>query len=395
MGTMPARDDHPRSAVEVYSDQALLDPWHCYRELRDAGPVVFLERYGMYAATRYSVVDHILRTPDVFPSGEGVMMNDEMNSVLRGNTLCSDGDAHEANRRVILRPLRPPALRPLQERIRAEARMVVDRVVGRRVDAVVEIAQHLPVTVVSDLVGLPERGRERMLVWASEMFNCFGPMSDRTRSSFSVLGEMMQYATDEAVPGKLKPGSWAEAVHDAAGRGEVAPEACPVMMIDYMGPSLDTTIFAISSAIWLFANHPEQWDAVRADRSLIPSAVNEVLRIESPIQDFSRSVAVDHEIDGVRLPAGARVITFYGAGNRDERRYVDPDSFDVRRDAADHLGFGAGPHQCVGLNLAKLEMRAVFEALADRVRAFELHHEERALHNILRGFTRLEVTPHP
>lgn len=393
--TPPATTTGPRSDFDVYADSALLDPWPGYRELRDAGPLVHLDRYDMFAATRYDAVSHVLRTPEVFPSGEGVMMNEEMNQVLRGNTLCSDGEAHDASRRVIARPLTPKALRPLHDEIRAEARGLVDRLTARgSFDAAGDLAHHLPVTIVSNLVGLPEEGRERMLVWASEMFNCFGPVNERTQNSFSVLGEMMEYATTQAVPGKLKPGSWAEAVHDAAARGEVDPGTCPVMMIDYMGPSLDTTIFAISSAVWLFAEHPDQWDLVRENPSLVPSAINEVLRMEAPIQDFSRSVAVDHEIDGVRLPRGSRVIAFYGAGNRDERHYPDPDRFDVTRNPTDHLGFGAGPHACVGMNLARLEMRALFEALAEKVTRFEVHHSERALHNILRGFTRLDVTVH-
>ncbi len=174
----------------MYSDEALLNPWPGYRELRDAGPVVFLERYGMYAAIRYDAVSHVLRSPEVFPpSSEGVMMNDEMNQVLRGNTLCSDGEAHSASRRVIVRPLTPKAVRLLQDDIRAQARKLVEELTGRReFDAVTDLAQYLPVTIVSNLVGLPEEGRERMLVWASEMFNCFGPPpNDRTgtRSSCS------------------------------------------------------------------------------------------------------------------------------------------------------------------------------------------------------------------
>lgn len=393
--TPPATITGPRSDIDIYSDTALLDPWASYRELRDAGPIAFLDRYGMYAATRYDTVAHVLRTPEVFPSSDGVMMNDEMNQVLRGNTLCSDGAAHDASRRIIVKPLTPKALRPLQDDIRGQARGLVERLTAQReFDAVSDLAQYLPVTIVSNLIGLPEEGRERMLVWASEMFNCFGPMNDRTQNSFSVLGEMMQYATTQAVPGKLKAGSWAEAIHDAAARGEVSADKCPVMMIDYMGPSLDTTIFAISSAVWLFANNPDQWDLCREDPSLIPSAINEVLRMEAPIQDFSRSVAVDHNIDGVLVPAGSRVITFYGAANRDERHYPDPDRFDVRRNPIDHLSFGAGPHACVGMNLAKLEMKALFEALATTVSRFEIRSEERALHNILRGFTRLDVTVH-
>lgn len=391
--TATAGTTGPRSGFDVYADAALLDPWPGYRDLRSLGPVAYLDKYDVYAATRYDAVSHVLKTPDVFPSGEGVTMNDRMNEILRGGTLCSDGDAHDAARRIIVQPLTPKGLRPLQAQIQSEAHGLVDRLVRRRsFDAVTELAQYLPVTIVSNLVGLPEEGRERMLVWASAIFNCFGPLNDRARDSFGVMDEIMEYAMTNAVPGKLKPGSWAEAIFDAADRGEVAHEKCPVMMLDYMGPSLDTTIFAISSAVWLFANHPDQWDLVREDPSLIPSAINEVLRLESPIQDFTRSVAEDHEIDGVLLPAGSRVIAFYGAANRDERHYPDPDSFDVRRNPLDHLGFGAGPHACAGMNLAKMEIRAVLESLAATVTRFTVTGEERALNNTLRGFSKLSVT---
>jgi cytochrome P450 len=233
----------------------------------------------------------------------------------------------------------------VRDEITAEAEHVVERLVAQgSFDAATEFANHLPVSVVSNLIGLPEKGRERMLMWAEELFNCFEPISDRTVASFPVLEEMMHYATKEAVPGKLKPGSWAAGIHDAVAAGEVPAQACPAMMVDYLGPSLDTTIFAISNAVWLFANNPDQWDLVRSDPKLMPSAVNEVLRYDAPIQDFSRYVARDVNMDGVVLPAGSRAIVFYGAANRDERKYPDPDRFDVRRRPGDHLGFGAGPH---------------------------------------------------
>ena len=166
------------------------------------------------------------------------------------------------------------------------------------------------------------------------------------------------------------------------------------MMNDYMGPSLDTTIFAVSSAIWLFAQHPEQWDAVRADPSLIPNAVNEVLRLESPIQGFSRMVTRDHVVDGVTIPANTRVIVLYGSANRDERKWEDPERFDVRRRASEHLAFGQGPHACVGMSLARLEIKALLTALAKRVTRFELGHTRRAINNVLRGFESVEVTVH-
>jgi cytochrome P450 len=225
------------------------------------------------------------------------------------------------------------------------------------------------------------------------MFNCFGPMNARARNAMPVLSEMMQYARSHAVPGKLKPGSWAEAIHHAAAAGEVPSEAVPVMMIDYIGPSLDTTIFGIASGVWLFANHPDQWDLLRADPSLIPAAINEILRMEAPVQGFSRYVARDYDLDGVALQQGSRAIMFYGAANRDPRQFSDPDRFDVRRDnAGRHLAFGTGPHMCLGMNLARLEMRALFTALARKVKRFHIEAEQRALNNILRGFNKLIVT---
>jgi len=358
------------------------------------GPIVWLEKYGMFALTRYDVVVKALRDWQAFPSSFGVMMNDDMNQLLRGNTLCSDGDAHNQLRRVVIRPVTPVALKSLKEEVEREAAAVVGRLCAKgRFCATAELATYLPVTIVSNAIGLPEEGRERMMEWSIGLFNCFGPMNERARNAMPVLSEMMQYAHTHAVPGKLKPGGWAEAIHHAAAAGEVPSEAVPVMMIDYMGPSLDTTIFGISSGVWLFANHPDQWDLVRNDPSLIPAAINEILRMEAPIQDFSRYVARDYDLDGVSLQEGSRAIIFYGAANRDPRQFTHPDQFDVRRDnAGRHMAFGAGPHACLGMNLAKLEMQVLFTALARKVIRFHIEAEERALNNVLRGFNKLIVT---
>jgi cytochrome P450 len=384
----------PTSTLDPYTDQALLNPWPLYRELREMGPTVWLEKYEMFALTRYDVVVKALRDWEAFPSSFGVMMNEDMNQLLRGNTLCSDGDAHNRLRRVVIRPLTPVALKSLKDEVEREAEAVVDRLCARgRFCATGELATYLPVTIVSNAIGLPEEGRERMMEWSIGIFNCVGPMNERARNAMPVVSEMMQYARTHAVLGKLKPGSWAEAIHHAAAAGEVPSEAVPVMMIDYMGPSLDTTIFGISSGVWLFANYPDQWDLIRNDPSLIPAAIDEILRMEAPIQDFSRYVARDYDMDGVSLPEGSRAIIFYGAANRDPRQFPHPDRFDVRRDnAGRHMAFGAGPHMCLGMNLAKLEMQALFTALARKVTRFHIEAEERALHNILRGFSKLIVT---
>jgi cytochrome P450 len=148
----------PWSDHDPYTDEALLDPWPGYKQLRDAGPAVWLPKYEMFALTRYTAVRQALTDWESFPSRHGVMMNDRMNQVLRGNTLCSVGADHDALRRVLARPLTPGALRPVREEITAEAEGVVTKLVARgSFDAAAELANHLPVSVVSNLVGLPGR----------------------------------------------------------------------------------------------------------------------------------------------------------------------------------------------------------------------------------------------
>ncbi|MEU5640720.1 cytochrome P450 [Streptomyces milbemycinicus] len=167
------------------------------------------------------------------------------------------------------------------------------------------------------------------------------------------------------------------------------------MMLDYVTPSLDTTILAIANAVALFARNPDQWDLLREDRSLIPHAINESLRLESPVPQFSRVLTEDHEIGGVPLAAGSRVALLYASANRDERHYPNPTRFDMTRRPSDHLAFGRGEHVCVGMHLARLEMSALLERLADRVARFEILEHRPMINNGLRGLDYLDVAVTP
>ena len=387
----------PSMDLDLYATHQLLDPFEGYRKLREMGPLVYLENLGMYVAARYRDVREILSRPDVFISGKGVMMNDTVNNIFAGGIgLCSDGDEHHRIRRVESRPLNPRALRELRETITAEAETVVSEVVRQgRFNAATQLAQYLPLRIVSNLVGLPEEGRERMLIWAAANFDSFGTLNERASGALGVFDEMVNFAMTQCVPEKLKPGSWAAMLHDAAGRGEVSDQEARLMALSYVAPSLDTTIFATSSAIWLYANYPDQWAKLREKPALIPNAINEVIRIESPIQGFSRYTSQDFDLDGSTIPAGSRVITLFGSANRDERHWSNPDVFDIERvGAADHVGFGYGEHVCIGNNLARMEIAALFTALLSKVERFELLSEERVLNSTLRGFSKLDITIH-
>ena len=378
--------------VDLYSDGVLTDPYPHYQALRDAGPAVWLPRHDLWAISRFDGVRHALRNVPVFSSARGVAANDTVNTLSAGTTLASDPPLHEDLRRIVVAPLRSLALADIRPRIEAEAEALVERLVARgSFDAVTDLAQHLPLTIVSDLVGLPEAGRERMLEWAAATFDVLGVLNERGSVALRVVTEMREYVRTEAVPGKLRAGSWAQRIYDAAERGDVELDRCPALMRDYLGPSLDTTIFAIANLMLLFGRNPAQWDILRSDPTLVANAVNESLRLESPIRGFTRFVTRDHDLDGVTLPAGSRALVLYASANRDERKWVDADQFDIRRKTTDQLGFGHGIHICAGMHLARLEMHALLAALVARVRRFDVGRPVYALNNVLRGLASLDV----
>ena len=209
------------------------------------------------------------------------------------------------------------------------------------------------------------------------------------------MNELIDYAFNKVSPARIKPGSWSARAFRLADEGAIPPEMARRMLIDLIGPSLDTTILGTGSLLMLLAQNPDQWRALKASPSLIPNAVNEALRLESPVRAFTRHVARDTEIGGVRVPEGARVLVLYGSANRDERRWQDADRFDIRRPgAAGHLAFGAGRHTCLGAHLARLEMQSILRAMTARVDSFEIGKPVFVLNNILRGLQSLPMTLH-
>jgi len=382
----------PVDDVDLYRDEARINPYPVYQRLRDAGPVVHLTRHDLYALSRYDDVRTALMDWETFSSARSVFVDPKMNAQLEGITLCSDPPEHTMLRSVLGRPLRPDRMRQIAPRIDAAAEQVVTELVAKgRFDAATELAEHLPMTVVSELVGLGEDHRGRMLEWAAAIWDVQGPADERFAAAMPLVEEFLGFAANEAVPGKIDPDGWAAQLYTAADRGELPRDKCPVMMLDYVTPSLDTTILAITNMVALFAEHPDQWDLLRADRTLIPHAINESLRLESPVPQFSRVLTRDHEVGGVPLPAGARVALLYGAANRDERKYPDPARFDITRRPSDQLAFGRGEHACVGMNLARLEMSALIGHLADQVSRFEVVASRPLISNGLRGLEHLDV----
>lgn len=385
----------PTYPFDLFTDEALEAANDHNRALRELGPVVWLEAHDAYVLPRYAEVRAALGNAGTFCSGRGVGLNDQINSRLGGrNLIMTDGDVHKHLRNILARGLTPRALRHLEDDVWRLADDLVARLVERgRFDAVTDLARALPLTVVPDLVGWPEDARSHLLEWAAATFDVLGPMNQRAQAALQPVGAMMQFAAGAAADGNMRDGAVGAGIIDAVRRGEIDLDRAAALMVGYIAPSLDTTISAIGSAVWLFATHPEQWQRVRSDPSLIPNAFNEAVRIESPIRVFSRTTAEATRIGGTELPAGARVVIHFASANRDERQFVAADAFDVtRRNANQHVGFGYGVHGCAGQALARMEGHAVLHALAGRVDSFELTGPPvRSYNNLINAWANLPI----
>jgi len=382
----------PSYHQDLYTDEALTEPYGHYQALRDLGPVVWLAAHGVYAIARYEDVRAVLSDPEAFCSGQGVGLNDIVNEFGRGTTLMSDGDEHRQLRSVIGRPLTPKALARLRPQAQALAEALADRLVEEAsFDAVPDLAEVLPTTWVPDLLGWPPEGRERLLDWAAATFDGFGPPNDRTNFAGPAILEMAAFA-DRLASSDLPEGSMAAGIREAMEGGDLSPGQCPMAIIDYLGPSLDTTVSGLGNAIWLFASNPEQWQRLRGDPGRARQAFDETLRLESPISGFTRVTTRPVDIGGVELPARARVLVSYASANRDERHWENPERFDIERPNASHVAFGFGEHACAGMGLARLEATEVLAALAARVGRFELVGKPvRKLNTLIRAFASLPV----
>ena len=217
-------------------------------------------------------------------------------SLGRGSTLMSDGDDHRRLRNVIGRPLTPKALAELQPEAQHRAEELADRLVkASSFDAVPDLAEVLPTTWVPDLLGWPDESREKLLDWAAATFDGFGPPNERTSEAATGMLEMAAFAGQVALS-ELPEGSMAAGILEAVARGELSVGQCPMAIIDYLGPSLDTTISGLGNAVWLFATHPEQWQRLREDPGRARQAFDEALRLESPVTGFTRVTTRTAEI---------------------------------------------------------------------------------------------------
>lgn len=384
---------------DLFDPSRLADAAPTYRMIRDMGDVVWSPSLDMFVIGRFADVQRALRDDQALVSGRGVSVNrTQLEDKSGGPTgvLTMDGEQHAHVKRLLMKPLLPKALQDLKEQIETEAARIVERLAnGQPFEAMSTLAAHLPTRIVADLVGLNEAGHERLLRWSLAAFDTFGPAdSPRTLAALPTLMELLDFAT-HVTRETVVPGSWAANLFDAVDRGDITVDTARLMIFDYTVPSLDTTILATGQMLWSMARVAGAFDAVRADRGLIPSAVYESVRLASPIRGFSRYVAHDFRMAESVLPQGSRVYLLNASANWDERRYPNPQHFDVARNPRDNVAWGHSRHLCPGMHLARLEMESLLGALVRSVRRIEVGEPVRLVNNFLQGYSSLPLTLHP
>lgn len=375
---------------DLFSDAVIQNPWPSYARMRDLGPVIWLPGLGNYALARHREVQAALRDHDTFISADGVAADKFGCDFLQGNTVASDGARHNSLRRAMAQPMLPGALAAIRPRVQQQADQLIDALVARdSFDAVADLARHLPLSIVREMVGLPEFGQDKMLQWAAAAFDVLGVQNCRGKRALPVIAQMREFITRDATRENLKDGSWTHRIHELVDQGQLSPELAPFAIRDYINPSLDTTISATAELIYQLARNPDQWEKLKQHPELLNNAVNEAVRLGTPIRMFSRHTSRDVDIAGVTIPGGSRVMMLFASANRDERRFADPDKFDVSRDAKDHVGFGSGVHMCVGMHLAQLEMEAILHAMITRVGSIVTEAPQVKLNNTICAFSAL------
>lgn len=383
--------------IDPFSSAFFDDPFPVHAALRDAGPVVYLPRYDIHAVARYEHVRAMLHDWQSYSSARGVGLSDfakEKPWRLPSLLLETDPPLHDRTRKLMDRVLSPAAMRALRAGFAAAADDLIDTLLaGGSFDAVRDLAEAYPLTVFPDAVGMPRENRRFLLPYGNMVFNSFGPRNEFFEAAVQDAAPVLDWVQAQSRREALAPTGFGAVIHAAVDTGEITAEEAPILVRSLLTAGVDTTVNGLGAAVYCLARFPDQFARLRADPTLARGAFEEAVRLESPVQTFFRTTTHPVEIGGEQIGEGRKVLMFLGAANRDPRQWEQPDSYDITRRNAAHVGFGAGIHGCVGAVLARLEGEVVLNALARKVTALEITGEPvRRYNNTLRGLSHLPVT---
>ena len=372
--------------------------------LRRHDPVHWQEERGgpgFWAVTRYEDCVTVNRDWERFSSAaRGTMPFEMPESDIEQQGLMMlnmDPPLHTRYRRLVNKGFTPRMVRDLEESIHRSTDAIIDQVAEEgRADFVTDISAELPLRVIAELLGVPQGDRHRMFEWSNNMVGNEDP-EYQGQAEAALTAAMELYAYAAALYGKKRLDPHADLM-SVLTTVEVEGEQLTELELELFFLLLtvagnETTRNLMSGAMHAFFENPGQWQRLLDDRSLLPAAVDEMLRFVTPVMNFRRTAMTDVVLSSTKIAPGDKVVFFHASANRDEDVFDDPDSFDVGRDPNPHIAFGGGgPHFCLGANLARMEVRVMFEHLLDRLPDIRQDGDEQHLQSqLINGVKHLPV----
>ena len=354
--------------------ESLRDPYPLYRVLRDEFPVYHNAERGIWALTRFEDVQAASRDWETFATVPGVDLDDFVDVLGPGSIIDLDPPRHDELRDVVRRHFAPAAILRREAEMTALAEALLDELLEQEeADLAADFAWQLPVAVISMLLGFPAEDRQRLSMLAQEFaYRESGELRvpERTRAAARELreyfGELM--SDRQRRPRNDVLSEIAAADRSARVSFEEAISICNLLFL----AGIETTASLVSNTLHILAHEPEKAELLRQRPELMPRAVEEFLRYESPNQLGNRITTQPVQLGGIDLPAGTQITVCIGAANRDPGQFNAPDELDIGRSPNRHLAFASGIHQCVGMAVARLEAATAISALIRRFPRYSL-----------------------
>jgi cytochrome P450 len=371
------------------------DPYPTYRKLRDEAPAYLDPDRGFWALSRHEDVRAAIDDWGTFSSTGGITLERRTENV-EPMLIEMDPPRHTGLRALVSRAFTPKRVADLEPSIRDLAReLAAGCVPGARVDVIEDFAAKLPMAVISVMLGVPREDQDELRSWSDAMLHREEGSAELTPAGIEGATRLYGYFSDVIATRRRTPSEDLVGALVAAQEGDRSLSPAEVLGFCFLLliAGNETTTKLLGNAIHWLAAFPYQRERVLRDPALVPAAVEETLRYDTSTQALARELTRDVELHGVTLPAGRKGLLLFGSANRDERRWDDPDVFDIDRNPAGHLAFGHGIHHCLGAPLARLEARVALEVLLPRIGEYtvDVTNAERVHSGNVRGFAKLPI----